>query len=509
MTFSRCLLMLTLLVVLGQLACGGDEDKLGVTNVSPRGSVGGLILDAATMNPMTGVQATVVAGGTRYPSGDTPAATDATGHFSVQDVPSGNLIVQLTPTDTKAFRAVNIVAALPNSAGEFPLDNATLSLGPIGLLPLTDKNSAFVVQFVTPDGAPAAAGIKAFLRTVVEYVDFKAGDAAQRGIIVVEGATDNSGRVRFVGIPDFAKLAGLVGSGGISDQVRIEIPPFDTNKDGTLEFLGTEAVFNVNRLKGSIPTVVLSSPSAPGALTIEAASIAALTGKKGNRVMSSISGPVYVTFNLPIRQDLTELTLFDELGKPVVSPPTPSLSGNVMTINFSGLKAAAEYNLNLRAFADVEGKLVSGYFGAPLFTPGQAAAAVKAALSRDAGNTNKVLVTFTEPIGSGTAGQSFTGGNAIIFFDYDINGTGVKGDAPGERGASSSNISMIISEVNPPGPAGLSGLSTHWYFTLPVDTMNNPLPAGTAFDMMFSKASFATERAGGKVVPDFKNLIVP
>jgi hypothetical protein len=500
--------ILALLALSGQLACGGDEDSLGVTNVSPRGSVGGLVVDAATLKPMAGVLATVVAGGTRFPSGD-PAAADATGHFSIEAVPSGDLIIQLTPSDTNAHRAVNIAATLPNSAGEFPLANATLSLGPIGLLPLAEKSSGFMVQFVTSDGAPAPAGIKTFLRTGVEYVDFKDGTPVQQGMIVVDGPTDNSGRVRYEGIPDFAKLAGLVGSGGITDQVRIEVPPFDSNKDGILEFLGTEAVFNVNRLKGSIPTVVLRSSGAPASLTIEAASIAALAGKKGNRVMSSISGPVYITFNLPLRQDLTELSLSDELGKPVVSPPSPSVTGNVMTINFSGLKGGAEYNLNLRAFADVEGNLVSGYFGAPVFTPGQAAATVKANLSRDAGDPNRILVTFTEPIGSGTAGQSFTGGNAIIYFDYDIDGTGVKGDAPAERNAGTSNVSMIISEVNPPGPAGLSGLSSHWYFTLPQDSMGNPLPSGTAFDLLFSRASFATERAGGKLVPDFKNLIVP
>lgn len=503
--------LLAVLLVLAPLSCGDDEggDSLGVNNVSPKGSVGGLVVDAATMAPMQGVKVSVVAGGALYPSGESTAVTDANGYFSVADLPAGELIVQLTPSDPKAYRAVNIAATLQNAAGEFPLANATLSLGPIGLVPLASKTGVLTVQLVTTDGAPAVAGIKAYLRASLEWIDFHGGGVAQQGLIVVEGTSTNSGMVSFVGMPDFFKLAGLVGSGGISDVVRIQIPPFDSNKDGVMDFLGREDAFNVTKLKGAIPTIVLNSAAKPNKLIIEAASIAALAGKSGNRVMTSTSGPIYITFNLPVRQDMTEVFLFDELGQAVVSPPTKAVSGNVLTINFTSLKAAAEYNLNVRTFADVEGDLLEGYFGAPAFTPAQAGSTVKATLTRDAGDPTKLIVSFNEPVGSGVPNQSLSGANCVLYFDYDLNGTGIKGDAPSERNADSSVTPMYIVELDPPGPAGKSGLSSYWTFTLPNDAMGNPIPAGTAFDIVFSGANFALQRASGALVPDIKNLTVP
>lgn len=506
MTWVRIAALFTLAL---QLSCGGDDENLGVGNVSPKGSVGGVIIDAATMKPMEGVQVTVIAGGSKYP-GAGPATSDSAGYFSVADVPPGALLIQVTPKDTAAFHGVTIAATLDNAAGDFPLGNATLSLGPVGLVPLTKKETAFTVQLVTADGAPAPASVKAFLRASLEWVDFSTGAANPKGLTVSASASDNSGRLAFVGMPDFALLAGLVGSGGVSDQVRIQIPPFDTNKDGILDFMGKEVVYNVNQLDGTIPTIVLSSSKAPTKLSIEAASIAALAGGSGNRVMSSVSGPVYVTFNLPIRDDLTELALFDEAGQPVVSVPTKSVSDNVLTVNLPGLKPGAEYNLNIRTFADVEsGTLLEGYFGAPVFTPVQAGTPVSATLGRDPANPNKIVVTFNTPVGSGTPGKHLSGTNAVLYFDYDIDGSGIKGDAPGERGASSSNVNMYIDEVDPPGPAGPSGLGSRWYFILPVDAMANPLPAGTVMDMSFSQAGFAFQQADGKLVPDMKNKVVP
>jgi len=501
--------MLMLAPLTAQVSCGGDDESLGVNNVSPEGSVGGIVVDAATMKPMEGVKATVIAGGKKLPVGDVPTITDASGYFSVQDVPSGGLIVQLTPKDPAAYRGVSIIGAMPSAAGDFPLANATLSLGPIGLLPITDKNAAFTIQMVTPDGAPAPANIKVFARTSVEWVDFHSGSAHAEGLVVVEGATDNSGRVGFAGLPDFQRLAGLVGTGGIPDDVWVRIPPFDSNKDGALDFMGKEVLFHLSRLNESIPTIVLSSDLSPTKLTVTAASIAALAGISGNRMLTSVSGPVYVTYNMPIRQDLTEVSLYDESGKPVVSTPTPSVSGNVLTINLPGLKGGAEYNLNLRTFAEVESAPLESFVGAPIFTPGQAGTTIKATLSHDAGNPNKILVSFNEPIGPGIANKNLTGGNAVIYFDYDIDGSGVKGDAPGERGATSSNIAFSSGEVDPPGPAGMSYLSSYWSFTLPLDSLGNPLPPGTALDILFSNATFSIQRPTGAAVPDLKNLIIP
>lgn len=501
--------MAFLLFVPTLLFCGGDDESLGVSNVSPQGSVGGIVVDASTMKAMEGVQVSVIAGGKIYP--DKPAATDATGFFSVSGLPAGSLIVQVTPKSLDNHHAITFAADLPSAAGEFPLANATLSLGPIGLIPLANKstNTAFKVQVVTSEGTAPTAGVKAFLHAPVGWVDLKAGTVQPRGSVVVEAAANASGLLTFLGMPDYSKLAGLVGSGGISDVVRVRIPPLDMDQDGRFDFLGMEESFAVNKLKGSIPTIVLSSPNKQNKLLIEAASVAALAGKTGNRLITgtAVSGTIFAAFNHPILPNETEIILYNELGVPLVSAPEKNINGNLLSITVKGLKEGAEYNLHLRTFAKVEGTMLEGNFGAPFFTPTQKP--VTAALSRDTGTVNRILVTFSEPVGTGFADKHLSGANSVVFFDYDINGTGVIGDAPAERKASSSNVALNIAEVEPPGPAGKSGIATTWYFDLPLDILNNPIPANTPLDLALSRSSLAVQRGSGKLVPDIKNLSVP
>ncbi len=491
------------------LAGCGDSDSgspIGVNNVSPTGSVGGIVLDASTLKPMQGVPVTVIAGARILPSAENPAQTDAEGRFSIDGIPTGDLIVQISPKAN--HQPVAIEATLINAAGEFPLANSTLSLGPLALIPLATADSAFKVQLINPDGSPAAS-VKAHLRTAAAWVDLATGLPTGRGTAVAEAQSDNTGLIRFTGMPDFLKIASLVGSGGVSDSVRVVLPPLDTNKDGVADFFGKEVTFSVTKQGAAVPQVILTSAT-PGALTIVASNIAGLMGKDGNWVLGSVSGPLFIAFNWPIDQKLTELSLFDEQGKAVPSAPTKTVTGNLMTINFQGLVGGSEYNLNLRTFALVEGTLLEGSFGSPLFTPTAAGAKVTATLKRGgAANPNRVFVTFSEPIGTGNAGQSLAGANAVLYFDADLNGGGTKGDAPGERGAETSNITLTIDEADPPGTCARSGLSKYWYYDLPLDPSNNPLAAGTAFDLLFTRTNVVVRRADGSSVPDLLNLSVP
>jgi len=269
------------------------------------------------------------------------------------------------------------------------------------------------------------------------------------------------------------------------------------------DFLGKEVGFQVTKLGGAIPTVVLSSGT-PAPLQVIASNIAALMGKQGNRLLPAASGPIYVAFNWPIVEKLTQISLYDEGGKPVASAPTKSINGTLMTINFQGLAAQAEYNLDIHTFGDAEGSYVEGSFAAPVFTP--IGAKVQATLKRDTKLTNRIWVTFNEPVGTGVANQGLPN---MLFFDFDLSGSGTKGDAPAERGYMSSNVSLSIDEVDPPGPVGRSGLSTLWYFDLPLDSFNNPVPGGTYVDLLFSRGAVQLERADGTLVADLPNLTIP
>jgi hypothetical protein len=481
------------------LSCGGSSDSpIGVNNVSPHGSLGGLVVDAVTQKAMQGVALSVIAGGRTYP--DKPVETDATGYFAISDVPSGDLIVRVVPKG--GYQAVTIEANLPNAAGEFPLANATLSLGPIGLVPTVAADAGFKVLLIKPDGTPPNPPINAYLRSQVAWVDFSSGSASARGVVVSEAKSDNSGIVRFGDMPDFGRLSGLIGAGGVTDAVRVSVPPVDANRDGIAEFLGKEQAFNVTKLAGSIPTIVLATAAGP--LSVVACNIAGFMGKTGNRVLPGASGPLYLVFNWPVVDKMTDLSMYDEQGRPVASVPTKAVSGNVMTINFQGLNLAAEYNLNVRTFGDVEGTLVEGQFASPVFTP--VGAKVSATLKRDPKSANRILVTFSEPIGAGVAGQPMS---AVLFFDVDLNGGGAKGDAPGERGALTSPYGLASEEIDPPGSVGRSGLSTVWSFDLPMDASNNPVPSGTYVDILFSRAGSVTERADATLVPDLPNQTIP
>jgi hypothetical protein len=509
-------LLLALSMPPGLGACG-DDSGLGVQNVSPTGSVGGLVINAVDMKPMSGVGITIIAGGKTYPTNEQAAtATDARGVFSVQGVPAGEVIVRLTPS-TSGFRPVDISSQLQNSAGEFPLGNATLSMGPIGLVPVvTTQKDAFRVMLITADGAPAP-GVKGFLRTGVAWIDFSSGVPLARGTQVVSTTSSSSttppaGLLRFQNLTDFSKIAGLVGSpgsNGISDLVTVRIPPSDTDNDGELDFLGTEVAYAASKLGSYVPTIVLRNDSDPPKLQIEAASVAALMGKTGVRTVDSVSGPLYATFNYPLDKSLTSALLYDEGGKLMTPPPGTSVSNNVLTLQFSGLKQGGEYNILIYAAATVNNKLLQETFGAPFFTPATSGSKVTASLARDTIDNKKIWVTFSEAAGTGVPDQNLEGSNAIIYVGFDLKSSGKIGDEPGERGSQSSPFSLMIDEKDPPGPAGKSGLSSRWWFTLPLDGQSNPIPGGTPIDFLFTRSQVLMQRASGAPVGDMKNLTVP
>ncbi len=494
------------------ISCGDEatNEPLGVSNVSPEGSVGGIIVDAVTLSGVKNVSVSVMAGGKVYAAA---AKTDATGQFSVVKVPAGAIIVLITPAAESKYMPVTIATNLANAAGEFPLANSTLSVGPVGLVPKASATEAFRVQILTADGAPAQQ-ITATLTSQVCWVDYTKGNAAAKGSTMVEGKTGGSGVVKFTGMPNFNTLLGLVGS-GITDLVRVKIPPQDKNNDGVFEFLGKETVYNVTQLHNHVPTIILNNSKAPSSLKIEASSIAALAGKSGPRQLNALSGPIYAAFNWPLNSTLTKVSLYDEFGTRPPSLPIATVSGNLLKIDLKGLKAGSEYNITIDAYATVGQKLLSSSFGAPFFTPPTSATAkVTATLARKSAvtthpNYNTVVVTFSEPIGTGKAGQSLNGGNSVIFFGYDLDGSGKTGDAPNERGNTSSNRALSIIEKAPPGKAGLSGFSSRWEFVIPNASLGNPLAAGTPVDFIFSRINAKVERPSGAKVQDMTGLAIP
>jgi hypothetical protein len=486
----NALMLALVLAVSGVWGCGGSDESLGVTNVSPEGSVGGVIVDLATGQPLPGVAVTIIAGAKVFPAEGSSIVTDTAGRFLVDKVPAGQIIVEMIPPATHL--AARFDANIDDAAGDFPRKNGTLSLGPLALAPIVPDGKEFKIRVVNADGSPAS-NVAASARTTFGWAWINDGTPQARGIATVNSKSDSVGVIAFKGLPDFAALAALDGQGVISDTVTVSILPIDTNNDGVYDFPGKTQSFSVNTLGGVyVPTIVLAGN--PGSLQILATSIPGLDGKKGNRVVNA-AGPFFVAFNLPIDQTLTTVQLFDEQGNAVADPVTKNVDGSLLSMSFTNLTAGQEYNLVLRAVAVVPGSFIEKTFSTPFFIKPEGTAKVTAALQKDA-NNNKVIVTFSEPVGTGTV-QNL----AVVYFNFDLGATGTTGDEPGELGAETTTIALINREKDPPGPVGKSGLTRNWELTLP-NVSGNPVPSGTTIKLFFSRNNTPVIRANGEIVPD-------
>lgn len=499
-TKSSLFFSLALLLALGWIpGCGSSDDNLGITNVAPEGSVGGVVLDLATGQPMAGVNVTLVAGGKAFPSGEGSSAitTDANGRFFIDKVPAGQLIVDLAPPATHL--PARFTATIDDAAGDFPRSNGIVSVGPVALVPVVAEAKAFRIRVIHPDGSPAA-NVEAVARASFSWAMMDAnGRPSARGLTTVGAKSDSVGVVIFKGLPDFGKLAALR-QNGFSDALSVTIPAVDTNNDGAYDFPGTTRQFSVNALGTTyVPSIVLGTN--PGSLKIVATTIPGLGGKKGNRVVNAGS-PIFVNFNMPIDQNLVDVALFDEEGIPVTNSITKSVDGTLLTLNFSKLTAGQEYNLNLHIVAMVSGFFVDGTFATPFFVAPDPKATVTAQLQMDATNPQKVYVTFSEPIGTGVAGQSL----AVLFYNFDLGATGATGDEPGELGASTTNLQLINREKDPPGAVGRSGFTRDWELSLPLIS-GNPVPPNTVIKMVFSHSGSVVTRANGQVVPTITSAV--
>lgn len=481
-----------LLAIGGASGCGGSDDSLGVTNVSPEGSVGGVVVDLATGQPLPGVTVTLLAGAKVFPAADGAAiVTDANGRFLIEKVPAGQFIIEMTPPATHL--GARFDANVDDAAGDFPRNNGTASLGPIALAPIVPDGQEFKIRVINADGSPAA-NVKATARATFGWAWVNNGLPTARGFTAVEATSDSVGVIAFKGLPDFAKLAGLDGTGGISDTVTVNILPVDSNNDGVYDFPGTSQNFQVNALGSAyVPNIVLAQN--PGGLQIVATSIPGLDGKNGNRVINA-AGPFFVAFNLPIDQTLTTVQLFDEQGNPVPDPVTINVDGSLLSMSFTNLTAGQEYNLILRAVAVVPGSFLEKTYGTPFFIRPEGASNVVAALQKDANNPNKVIVTFSEPIGTGQ-NQNL----GVVYFNFDLDASGATGDQAGELGADTTTFALLNREKDPPGIVGKSGFTRNWELTLP-NVSGNPVPAGTTIKFVFSRNAAPVIRANGEIVPD-------
>lgn len=494
---------LAILAVLGLafLGCGDDDggsqsldDNLYVNPVSPVGSVGGYVKDGLIHEGLSGARVRVKSG-----SFEASVTTDGSGFYSVDGVPAGGEVLVII--DAPGFLSAEVTGRLGNSAGNFPVDNATLTFAPIGLLPDTGSFGLWIYD----DAGRPASGVTLTLNAWTRFFQYFDGYPSERGTTAVNATSDAGGRVLFLGLPDFLQLGTR-----ISDYVVVGVPPVDSDGDGIYEFPGGRYGYNVLAHGSADPTIVMETGGLyPGDLWVEASNVQWLEGYATNAYSpGSIAptGPIYVLFNQPIDPDTVAVSVYDEYGEDPLtgtSAPVTAVNGRSLTITFpTALDVGAEYNMLIHASTVVGDLDVARDFYAPFFVVNTAipAGSIQASLRRtdplDPTNP-QVILTFSEPVGFGLPGVPLSWDNCVIFYQiYNLGGGPLVGDDPGELGSGSCAYELYPWEPGPllPPGAGYSGYTTRWAFNLaaiyaPADPDPPLVPAGTAIHLVFDSVS--------------------
>lgn len=466
--------------------CGSEEQKidesLRVDNTEPLGSVGGVVLNGVTEAPIVGgVEVTVIAGGHE----PFTVTTDADGRFLVQEVPaSGNVVVLL---EAEGFLPTRLTGELDGEAGNFPVGNATLSIGPIGLVPATGTVSVRIVG----ENGDVIPDISLTGTTFVRYMDLSNGERMERGQVTVSATSNQAGLATFSGLPDFAGLGAEV-----NDTMMVTVPPVDYNDDGIYEYPGTTVWLNGLRTGGPERLITLNSGYATN-LTVLSSTIAALEGMGGVPSTVPVNGPIYVLFNLPINEASLYVRVMDEFGENTMQVNT-SVDGQLLTIDFpTALQAGAEYNMQIHAVSMVGDTILETDLFAPFFTASTETLAISA--MEDDPNSNDVIVYFNQPVGTGnTATNELYGANCVLWYNIDIDTGDTSTVDPGEYGADTCDIGggairgLRADEGVPDMPgASRSGYTTRWRFQPPLTGGGTPgpLPGTTEFKITFPDVS--------------------
>jgi hypothetical protein len=395
------------------LCAAACSNGVTVQNQNPKGTVGGLILDGATLMPVTGVAVEIISGG-----GSFTAMTDATGIFKVTNVPSGTLIVEISKS---MYVSARLDAALGGSVGNFPIGSPVTTLPPIGLIPV---RADFAVRVVDTNGAPVT-GVSGIARTDLSYLDLSSNTPIGNGITSANAKTAADGRLVFKGLPDAAAV-------GVDANVAISIAPIEVTGQDDYQYAGGIFDFELLTLGTSVPQITLFGPN--DALLVLASNAEWLrTGFQlpspatpVNGSLIGAMGPITVSFSEAIDSSTVRAQLSTENGGagPML---TPTVNLNQLSlVPTTALNAGQRYNLKLYAQTSLSPGLPdrSVDLSAPFFASPAAGSSVTMVSAVLTGNT--IQFTLSEPIGLGNGvGQGFP---CAVFYE----GVNFDGSAAGQ-----------------------------------------------------------------------------
>jgi len=511
---NRNLLALVAMAAVGLnlVACGASklDENVVVRNVAPMGSVGGQVLDATDDRPLANAHVRVVSG-----DFNVTTTTDSSGFFAVSDVPASGPVMIVV--EASGMLTAETHATFTPAAGDYPMSNATLTVGPIGLLP---DSGDFVLWVYDENGRPAS-GLTLSITTNTKWLLYNDGAPLNRGMVTEFATVGTNGLLTFTGLPDYWALGGKV-----SDTVTVTAPPYDADLDNFYEFPGGEYYYSILALNNPQPTLVLQTDADyPNTLSIVASNIADLEEWGSTTfVPDTIDpvGPINVLFNMPVQESSLSVEVYSENGITSFGSAF-TLNGRSLTIQFPTALptniSGAEYNLLISAVAQTGDRLLYGGFNAAFFVldPANVDGVTATVAKEDPGNAfdRWAIVTFSEPVGFGSPGTALSGANCVTYFAvYNLGPNLGTGDDPGEWGYGSCPPEDIINheweflpaEPNPahPAGAGLSGYTTTWRFQVPMTDGGGTMPSGISLYLAFDQVASASRimrRANGEPVP--------
>lgn len=425
-----------------------------ITPVKPTGWISGSVFDATTGLPLAGATVGVLGAGVAV-----EVSADAAGNFQAGPLPAASYAVRISAgghADALISQAI-----IPSAAGNFPIEDASLSLGSIGLLPTT---GGFAIQLVSESGEPVS-GARVSAETAVRWLL----DGAARGTQVVTAESDANGRVELEGLVDLWLLPPRLET---LASLSVTVAPVDLDGDGVAELRGQTVVLSGAEVRSTArPPVILLRSSGAAALTVLASNVHRLVAPAVTEPsVLDPSGPIRIVFSLPIDRDAILVDLRDDLGQPApaVMPVVGVLENTLELVPSQPLMPGQEYNLSLRVRSTKTVPVQSLTVAAPFFVksdPNQALQSMVSFLdvNRDGGwgTAGDVLqIRFSRAIGRAGRSPAF---QLQVHLGLDLNSSGVVGDGQGEfvPGMPPTQPPLIVAAAEPaPGNgAPLSGFT--------------------------------------------------
>lgn len=406
-------------VLFGALVACGDDEPLSYTNdveTKPTKTKGSIVgqLETIDYQPIAGatVEAAVGSKLRKTTSGED-------GRFVLEGIPGGSSVT--VRIHAEGYASVRTSTAIPNQAGEMPLDGGLATIGPLALLPTDSK---LEIELLGKGGARLTPPSGSCLADVAWLDRSGTGNDLARGEVRVE-ARFEGGRMICEGLTNFRALA-LHGEG-----VEYSYDRIDADGDGHWDYAGGWNWVPAEELFFGGESVIYRSlrPREDDGLVL----IATNLSDEMERPVSADEG-VELLFNQPVRLHHVEMEGLLEAEDPTFQV---DVNGELARIVPAGgaWEEGQLYTLRLLVSPLSDPTAIEEHFY-QLFTSASADPDVTATFDdlNDDGvfNPGEILtIEFSQAVYNRTRTVFDTLGFEV---DHDLDGSGTIGDAFGEAG---------------------------------------------------------------------------